>query len=790
VRARRSLLDRKLRRDLWHLRGQAGAVVLVVACGVASFVTARGAYDSLRSSQRAYYQAYRFAEVFAGLTRAPLSLLPRIRALPGVREVATRVVVEVTADVPGLAEPATARLVSLPEGPRPLNGVHLRRGRLPEADGEVLASESFAEANGLVPGDALSLVVNGRGQRARVSGIGLSPEYVYEIRGAAAILPDNRRFGVLWTPREALARAFQMDGAFNDVALALEPGTDASSVVPGLDRLLEPYGGLGAHGREDQVSHAFLDNELEELSAWGRLVPAIFLAVAGFLLNVVAARLVLTQREQIALLKAFGFSDRAVGLHYLKLVMAVVGLGALAGAGLGLYLSAAMTRMYADYFRFPVMTGPASPALLAMAVGVSAAAGLLGALQGVRAAVRMAPAEAMRPEAPARFRVAGLERTGAGRRLSLSTRMIVRGLGRRPLRAALSVVSIGLAVAVVVTGRYLLDAVVVILDVQLRDGVQREDATVVFTNPRGAGVRHALFRLPAVTRVEPFRAVPVRLRVGHRSQRTVLTGIEPGAELRRVMDRRRRLAPVPAEGLLVTTQLARALAVVPGDRLRVEQLDGRRLARDLPVAATVDELMGMQAYMDGAALDRAFGLGRTVSGAHLAVDADGAGELYAALKRTPAVSGVAIRTATLRSFEETIGTTFGVFTTVLVLLAAVLALGTVYNSARIALSERGRELASLRVLGFTRGEVARLLLGEQLVLTLLALPVGFALGYGLCGLISWGYRTELLRLPLVVTGPSVGFALLAALGSAAVSAVLIGGRLDRLDLVQVLKTRE
>jgi putative ABC transport system permease protein len=784
-------LHRKLWRDLFHLRGQIAAVALVVACGVATVVTSRTAYESLVASQATYYAGYRFADVFARLKRAPERLAVRIATIPGVAAVRTRIVFDVTLDVPGLAEPATGRLTAIPERRLPmLNDLYIRRGRYvaPGARDEVLVSEAFAEANRLDAGDTLGAVLNGRWARLRIVGIALSPEYVYEIRGTD-IFPDNKRFGVLWMSREAICPAFDMDGAFNDVALSLGASASEAEVIVRLDRLLEPYGGLGAYGRSEHVSHRFLSDEIRQNRVFGTVMPAIFLGVAAFLLNVVLSRLVATQRDQIGVLKAFGYDHVSVSLHYLRFALLAVAVGALLGTGVGLWMGARINRMYVRFYRFPVFRYEPGAAVVALAIGVSGAAALLGALSAVRRVWSLPAAEAMRPEPPAHYRAGLLDRLGARRFLPVPARIIARNIARRPVRAFLSTLGIALAVGILVLGRYFVDAIQHLAAVQFRL-VQHEDVTVVSHNPLAAAARYDIARLPGVTQSEPFRVVPARLRFEHRTRRVALMGLDHAGELHRLVGSDLREVALPPEGVVLTAKLAEVLGVSVGEHLTVEVLEGERRKREVAVSGLVDELIGLSAYMDVQALNRLMREGATISGSLLAVDPVVAERLYATLKRLPVIGGVLIREATLDSFEKTLGESLGIFTTILIVFACTLAVAVVYNASRLALSERGRELASLRVLGFTRREVAVMLLGEQAILTLIAIPFGFVLGYGVCAFMAWAYQWELFRLPLVVTRSTYAFSVVVVLAAALFSGVIVRRRLDRLDLVAVLKTRE
>lgn len=778
-------LDRKLLRDLLRWRGQILAIALVVACGIASFVSMLSAYESLKLSQATYYEQYRFAEVFAQLKRAPESLVTKIEAIPGVGQIQTRVVMDVTLDIPGRQEPAIGRLVSIPERQTPmLNDLYIRKGRYIESESgdEVLVSEAFATANKLNLGDTLGAVINGRWQRLQIVGIALSPEYVYEIRGTGDLFPDNQRFGIIWMGREALGTAFNLDGALNDLALTLRPKAIAADVIFQLDRLLERYGGFGAYERADQISNRFLSEEIAQLQGTATLVPAIFLGIAAFLLHVLLARLVSTQRDQIAVLKAFGYDNLAIGFHYLKFVLAIVLVGAIIGTGIGLWFGAAVTQNYTQFFHFPVLRYEAGIGLVIGAILISGGAAVFGAFVAVRQAVVLPPAEAMRPEPPARFRPTIIERIGLQRLLSPVGRIVLRNLERKPVQAALSMLGIAFAVAILVVGRYSVDAMNYMIDVQFRN-VQREDVTIVFNEPRSARVRYDIAHLPGVMYAEPFRTVAARLRFEHRTYRLAITGLEPVRELRRLVDRNLRSVNLPLNGVVLTKKLAEILGIEPGEVLTVEVLEGARPIRTVPVVGLVDELIGVSAYMDIQALNQLMREGETISGAYLAVDASRLEQLYALLKRTPAVAGISLRKASITRFQETIAGSLGIFTTVLVIFACIIAFGVVYNAARIALSERSRELATLRIIGFSKMQTAVILLGEQAVLTLAAMPIGFVLGFGCCALMSFGYNSELYRFPLVVTRASYGFAFVVVAIAAIISGLMVRRQLNQLDLI-------
>lgn len=784
-------LDRKLWRDLRQVQGQAIAISLVVACGVATFAMFLLTLNALLVTQANYYREHRFADVFVSLKRAPESLRERIAALPGVESVETRIVAAVNLNMPDFPDPVTGRIISIPEDRESaLNRLYLRAGRLvsSERPDEVIISESFADAHGLVPGDAIEAVINGRWQRLTIAGTALSPEYIQQLR-PGAVFPDFKRFGVMWMGKRALAQAYDQEGAFNDAVLGLRPQAEEREVIDRLDELLKPYGGQGAYTRKDQLSHRFLMEEFKQLSTLANIFPVIFLSVAAFLLNVVISRQIGMQREQIAALKAFGYDNRAVLWHYLKLVLVITAGGVLAGVLAGIWLGEKLAGIYMEFYRFPYLEYEVRVGVLLQALTITFAAGTLGTWFAVRRAAQLNPAEAMRPEAPPRFSVSWVERLGLQKLLSQPARMILRHVQRKPLKSLLSIIGIAMANAMVLTGLFQRDTVSHMVDVQY--GLfQREDISVTFVEPTSRRARHELRSLPGVQHVEVFRHVPVRLRHGYRTHRVGIRGMEPEGDIQRLLDTSLRPVPLPTEGIVLTDFLASMLGVKPGDKVTVEVLEGSRPVRDIQVVALVNEYLGVSGYMHLDALNRFMREGPAISGAYLSVDPRHRLDIFESLEGMPRVAGVVERVQEIRNFHRTMDETMLFFTFVSTIFAVIIAFGVVYNSARIALAERSRDLASLRVLGFTRAEISYILLGELGVLTLLAIPLGLVLGRQLCSLIAYNLQNELYRVPTILESGTYAFAASVVLMSAVIAGLAVRRKLDRLDLIAVLKTRE
>lgn len=784
-------IDQKLVRDLLRLKGQVLTIALVVACGIATYVTMRSTWSSLAISKDTYFEHYRFADVFAKLKRAPESLARRVEEIPGVAAVYTRVVMPVTVPLESLSEAASGILVSLPGDEAPLlNDVYLRSGRMPipgRAD-EAVAVEAFANAHDFVPGDELPVVINGKLRQVRIVGIGLSPEFVF-LASVGDFVPDDKQTTVLWMDRDVLAPAFQMSGAFNDLNLDLQPGASQEEVLRQLDLLLAPYGGFGAVGREKQLSNFILDGELAQLENMATVVPVIFLAVAAFLLNIVLGRLVFLQRQQIAALKALGYGNASITAHYLKLALVIVGSGSLVGAALGAWLGGAMTELYTQYFRFPTLVFRVAPADAIIGISITMAAGFVGAFLSVRDALRMSPAEAMRPASPALYRRSLLDRLGAQRLIGVSSLMVLREIQRRPIRVLLSSVGIAAAVGIMVVGRFGTDSMTNLIDV-LFHLEQRGDATVMFLEPKPVGVEHEFELLPGVLDAEGVRMVPVRLRSGPRWRDSVINGMPASPRLRFLINRNGDEIDVPTKGIVLSRKLGEILHLRAGATVEVQLLEGNRERLHLLVSDLVDDAIGLQGYMNIEQLHSVMGQEQTVSAVQLKIDPEQSDELRRRLKAMPSIAQVTMKRDVVERFENQSQKSMVAMTLILSVFGAIIAIGVVYNNARVALSMRSRDLSSLRVLGFTKKEISNILLGELAVQVIIGIPAGLWLGNYWCHALMAQNDPETYRLAIVVSNQSYAFATAIAVGAAVVSALLVRRKLDRLDLIEVLKTRE
>ncbi len=784
-------LHAKLFRDLWRIKGQAVAIMVVIGIGVALQVMMSGLVASLTQTRDTYYERHQFAEVFASVVRAPEHITSQLRDIAGVAAIDTRVTGVALINVAARDLPVSARILSLAsDNQRHLNEIRLTSGRRPELgqSEEVVLLESFAQAHGIVRGDQISVTLNGSRRMFDVVGTAQSPEFIY-YAAPGEMIPDDARFGVIWIGRPTLAAALDLKGAFNEVLLTLRRDANVEAVRDSVDRLLDPYGAIGSYGVADHPSNRFLTEEISGLEVSAKNVPPVFMLVAAFLLYIVISRMVQSEREEIGLMKAFGYTDMEVSAHYLQLVVMIAIGGALLGCVLGVVLGRLTIPIYTTYYKLPFLLFRLENASFFTGILTSVTVASLGGAIVLRRIFRLAPAEAMRPPSPPDYTKTGILGQGIVRYLDQPTRMVIRRVVRQPWRMLGAVMGIAagmsLSLSMLIIYEGFDEAIETTFNV-----IDRSDAFVTFVAPTSGRVIYDLQRVKGITRVEPVRAVPVILRNGRHNYSGAITGLAPDVELFRALDANKQPVPLPIHGVVLSVPLATILDLRIGDAITLDIRQGSQPIITTRVAGITESLMGSPAFMDIDALNRLLDERNRLSGAYVSIDDGAQKEVYAALKDMPVVAGVSLREEAQTAFQELMDQGAGSSRFIMGFMAFAITFGIIYNAARVAKDERTRDLASLRVMGFHQVETAFVLLGELAVVTLVALPLGVLMGNGLSYLIAAGFSTDLYQIPVVFAPKATGTAIAIVVGAALTSGWMVKRDIDRTDIISALKTRE
>lgn len=782
-------LSRKLFSDIRTLRMQILTMAVLVTCGVAVLVASWSSYESLQRARDNYYEHYQFADVFAEISRGPVSLIQRIQNFPDVDIVETRIVESALIDIGSQAEPALGRIISW-EPSALLNKIHLRSGRFPEegAQSEVLIHESFAKAHQLQIGDTLSLSVKGQKEKVIVSGIALSPEYVYAISPLSPF-PDDKHFGVLWMHRNKLSRITSMEGAFNSLVIKMTPTASVHDLKQRLDLVLTSYGSLGSYGRDRQISNMFVEDEINQQKSMASVMPGIFLLVAAFILHTVLSRLIGLQRTQIAALKSMGYESLTLAVYYWKLVSVILALGIIPGLILAQFIGQGYAYLYEQYFRFPSIDFNLSINSILIGVAAGALPGWLASSLSLSAVFSLRPAEAMRPPAPANFNHNIFERWKILSPRSTQSKIVFRNVLVRPWRSVLSILGLAAATGILINGSFWSDIIEYMVDRQFYQ-ISREDLEVQLMDPRGPEVLTELRRLPGVLLVEGTRQVGVRLRHLQHKEDTAIQSFDSMTAIRRVLNKAGQPLQIPEGQILVSRYFQDKLKLQRGDMLQFELPDKSGPNFQAVIFDFVDDVVGATVYANKYDLHRWLQETPSYNTLYLKIQPEFAERLYIQLKERPEVAAIGVKQLLYESFIQNLSAMILTFTAILVAFAVTITGAVLFNMARINLSEKAWELASLKIIGFNEQEVFRVLYLEMGLYVLLAMIPGLALGYGLSYLSTQWLQTSTFSYPLVIDIKTYALALVIMIATYLVTGLFLYRRVQTLNMTEALKARE
>lgn len=791
-----SVLDRKLRRELLGSVGMILAITSIMAIGIAAYVALNSAYRNLTIAQRQYYNDCRMADFTLELKKVPVADLEPLKSIPGVVDIRPRIQFFATVDIERVVEPLNGLVLSLPNERRhTINDIILKRGGYftDRRDNEVIVNDAFARRHGLHPGMYIHLLLNNQRQELYIVGTAISSEFCY-LLGPGAMVPDPKRFGVFYLKQTYAEETFDFRGAANQVVGTLSPEVRAKphEVIRRAESLLDSYGVFNSYPLRDQPSNRFIDNEIQGLRAFGVINPTIFLAVASLVLNVLMSRLAEQQRVIVGTLKALGYSNLQIFVHFLKFGLCIGVIGGTIGCGLGYWISTGMTALYLLFYQFPNLVSGVYPDVLAQAVVISLVCGLIGSYHGARVVMRLEPAEAMRPKPPAQGGAVFLERaTWFWSRLSFATRMTLRNIIRNRLRTGAGMFAAAMGACVAVDALMLAEAIVTMVDFQF-ELVQRSDIDLVFKDDRGRDTLTELRHLPGVDYAEPQFDVACTMVNGPYSRKSGITGLIDTPRLTRPRNKEMVPLRIPSAGVMMNSKLAELLHVNEGDTLKIIPTKGQRQPFDIRVEAISDSYLGLVAYAEIEYLSHLVGEEYALNAAQLAVSPDPElrSALYRELKQMPTLQSVSSRADTIYNVRETLVKNQRVFIYLLVGFAGVIFFGSVLNSSLISLAERQREVATLRVLGYNEWQIGGLFARESLLTNFLGTLVGLPLGYGLNVAVTAAYDTEMFRIPIVnPTGVCIAVVIVGTLFGVAAH-LLVQRSIFTMDWLEALKTKE
>ncbi|MEX0866942.1 MAG: FtsX-like permease family protein [Pirellulales bacterium] len=791
-----SILHRKLLRDLRSSKGLLIAIASIITIGVMLFVYMRTTYYNLLLAKSEYDYEGRLADFWIDLKKAPLSAIEPIREMPGVARLESRIQFFATVDLARSEQPLNGLVISLPDDRQQrLNDVRLTRGSYfsDQRAEEVIVNDLFAAEHGIYPGQTIHLILNNRRQELFVVGTAMSVEFVY-LLGPGSLVPDPAHFGVFYIKRSFAEEVFDFDGATNQLVGRFSPEVagDGGGLLDAIERRLEPYGVFSKTPQRLQASNRFVSDEIEGLGTFARIMPAIFLTVAALVLNVLMSRLVDQQRTIIGTLKALGYRNAQLFLHYTLFGLVVGLIGGLLGLGLGYLMAAWVTDIYGQFYSFPNLANRFYPSVHLQGLAICLATALIGSLRGAKEAIQLSPAEAMRPKPPARGGAIWLEKLSLlWRRLSFGWRMVLRLLFRHKLRTTAGLFAAASGAALLMCGFMMSAAMRYLVDFQYRE-VLRSDIDLTFSDEQGLDALLEARRLPGVDHAEPQFTLAGTFSHGHHRRDGGIIGLRSDARLTVPRTDRGDAVAIPEAGLVMSRRLANWLDLKVGDRVTFQPTVGERRSLQLPVASITDGYLGIAVYADIEYLSRLVAEEFVMNAVQLQTDGSPANlaRLYAEIKQLPAVQAANEREDVIFNLEDTFIKTQNVFIFLLILFAGVIFFGSILNSSLISLAERRREVATLRTLGYTNWQVGGLFLRESMLVNLCGAALGMPIGYALAWLLAWAYTTEMFRFPLVAPAWSWAGTLIAAVAFGLAAHAVVQREINRMQWLEALNVKE
>lgn len=791
-----SILNRKLLRDLSAARGLLIAIISIMMLGTGLLVGMQSTFYNMQAAKDRYYRECRMADFWIDLKKAPLAELDVLHDIPGIRNWQDRIQFPVTVDVQLRVRPLNGMVISMPDLRQPVtNDIVLIRGDYfsDRGEPEVIINDKFAEANRLYPGQKLHLLLNNRREEFLIVGTAISAEFTYLI-GPGSLTPDPENFGVFYLPRRQMEELFDFEGAANQVVGHFTPGMegDRQAVLDLVERRLESSGFISATLLKDFTSNYFVSNEINQLSNMATVLPAMFLVVAALILNVLMTRLARQQRTTIGTLKAIGYSDATIFWHFLKFG-AVVGLVAgIFASGLGMLLTWGMLTQYQQFFQFPDLRNDLFVQTHLIGWSVSIVCAMLGSVYGARQMLLLQPAEAMRPEPPAKGGRVLLERiTLVWDQLSPGWRVAIRSMIRHRSRTAIALFAGTVGAGILVSGLMMMEAT----EYFIRDEFERRnrsDIELTFKDALDRQAWYDLSHLPGVDLVEPQFNLACDFVNGPYKRQGAINGILGDAQLTVPTDKQNRRISIPSVGLVMERRLADHLHISVGDMLEVRPKSGRREPLHVPLAAISDSQFGLSVYSDMQYLCRIRGESFAMSGAQLKINQTehAQRELYLSLKQMPAMEAISSRLELIKNMRETIIQNQNISIAIIVVFAGTIFFGNVLNASLVNLSERQREVATMGAMGYTRWEIGMLFLRESLVINSVGAVLGLPVGYFLIHLMVQMIDQDLVRFP-VVTAPWIWISVVVtALSFTLLAHAVVQWQIHRMNWLDSLKVRE
>lgn len=785
------VLFRKLIRDIKEAKGQFISILIVVTIGVMFYSGINSTFRNLMNASTKYYSDYRFGDIWVDFYKAPESVMDRINALPYVKMSTGRIVMNAGINISD--ENATVRFITLPDVKEDIvNDINLKSGRYfsREEANQCLVEEEFFKAHNLKLGDYIYPVVNGNEVKIKVIGTVKSPEFVYTLKDNSELMPDSKKFGIIYVKSSFGQSIFGFESSINNASILLQNGVELEDAKDDIERHLKNYGVTDIIDKDDQISNSMLSTEMEGLESMGSAFPIVFFIVAAVIIYIMMGRMVENQRTQIGILKALGFTDMQVLFHYLSYSIFIAVTGSILGSIFGMYLGAGLTKLENMYFHLPLTEMRIYPDLVLPASLLTLIFCLLAGYNSCKTVFKIMPSEAMKPKSPAIGKKILVERVKyLWSNIDNTWKIILRNIFRHKRRALLTSTGVIFSTALLVFALGMNDSVDFTIEQQYQN-IQDYDIKVSFSKLLSLDELNSIKNIPGVTKMEPVLETGIEIQNGWRKKDVALTAVVNNPEMYRVVDKSGNSVNLPDHGIVVPEKLANILGIKLNDTVFLKPFLPGKEKKEVEVKGIAAQYIGLSAYSSMDNINNIMGEGKIANSAVLRLENPSfEGEVKDKLKDMGAVSSVQSKSDALNALLQNLGSMTSSIG-VMILLAAILSIAVVYNTTTINIFERQREIATLKVLGFKDNEIKKLVFYENYIITTLGLILGLPCGSWLGNYLMTTMTTDFYSMPFITKLWTYVLAAVLTFVFTVMANMILMKKIKSISIVEVLKSRE
>ncbi|MDX9916796.1 MAG: ABC transporter permease [Gudongella sp.] len=780
-------LDLRLFRFIKNSKGQFISVSVTIAAALIIFVSFSMVAKELGDSIEKYYDETNFSHITISVSKIPVSDMQKLYDIDGIKEVQGRVVVDVPLRVEDPDEKVTVRLVSVPSDGGIVNKLYLINGDIPDEDVfSTAVLQQFYIARNLIIGDVITPYIGGRVYPLRIIGEVGNPEYIYLTESAERLLPDDASFGVIYVTEEFAQSALGYSGSYNDIAITVSPEyeDDLDSITNQLEDVLKKYGIISITKRDNQLSHVVMVQKIDSQVAMSAALSIVFLFISATITSIMLSRLVKKDRMAIGVLKGLGYSDRTILLHYAK-YSALIGLtGAIFGLVFSIPVTIMMINIFLEYMNMPLLKVSIDIIYLIYGVALTAIFSISAGLFGSREVMKITPADAMRPEPPKIGRRIYLEKfENSWRKINFSWKMVIRSMLRNKRRVIFFIFAISLTFAIVLVPVYMGSIWDTLFDSQYGK-LQKMDHSIDFAQPLSHRGVFEITQLSDIRSIEPKIEVPVQVKKGLKKESVNAIAISSDTEMFGFADESGKALILPENGVLLSTLIAKRIDANIGDFIELKTFLPDAEDQMLEVKGIVEQFIGSGIYMDIEQMYRIFGEKNIATGAYAKSDVDLALQLKD-VEGIRSVQSTGDMQEMILEYTEIMMISLGV----LILLGGVLAFAIVYNITTVTINERIMEFSSLRVMGFKKNEIYRLIARENALMSVAGIILGIPVGYATIKSVEVYVSTDMYIIPAIVLPSTYIIAIIATVIFIVIAQIATYRRIHHLNFIDALKNR-